>query len=139
PGRAVGQRTAGSGVPVEFEGAVHRDEDVTYRLSVIHDDDTPDVSGAADQALAEAHDLDPARHVARPLAGAILAGQLTDAGVYPEVCERLDHDAGHRLESLPDPGPGLWFGHRPGEGQGLLVEDSRSSSRPTVHLRQSVG
>ena len=138
-GGTVGQGTGGARIPVEPKGSVNGYQDVPNALPIVDDNHAPDVSGATNKTLADAHHFDPPTDVDGPLSRAIFAAQLSDAGVDPEAFEGIHHDPGHHLEPLRNPCSRFLFRRGPGKRKGLLVEHGGPSTSETFHRLEPVG
>ncbi len=139
PGGTVGQGSSGARVPIELKCPVDGYQDVPNPLPIVHDDHAPNVSGATNETLADAHDFDPSTNIDGPLTRAVLAAQLSDACVDPEALESLDHDPGDHLEPLCNPGSWLFLRCGPGKCKCLLVEYGRPSPGETLDRPKPIG
>ncbi len=79
------------------------------------------------EALTHSHHLDPALDVDAPLAGAVLAGDLTHLGGGTEAAKRPHHELCQGGEAIADAGARVGHRQGPGEGQRALVEDCGAS------------
>ena len=83
----------GSGVPVEAERSIHRNEDIPDLPAVVYDKHASHVCGVSYQPLPNTHDLDPAPDVHRVLPGTVFALKFTDSGIEPQFGECSLDDA----------------------------------------------
>ncbi len=92
----------------------------------------------AHQTLSHPHHLDLAGHTDRPLARAVLAGDLADPGVHPERLECIDHETGDEPESRLDPGLRLRLRQGQGKGDRGFVKNGGPPAREAFHGVESV-